>query len=503
MKYNFKKKAIKWTTLIVSLTVITLFACKRTAEVQVNDETFSVAQAKEWYYREFKKSPYFNKLNEKSPFTTNALNNALAKTATNSGYDLTKYPKWSLGQAYTKNGFQIVEMPILYSTTTVLLPGTENESETTKKQLANTALKKVLFIKQPNGKVAIRLVTIVPTKVYAASKNFDISSNNCNNLNDNFSGYIMVRKWDETPITTTKIVNGTNYQKIVFAKRKANGTFNIINNQNSSREQTETENSDDCMVWVPKVYKTCAYFVNPDEPEEECEDWNETESPTEGTWQYNPDCMGDGGELSDDELCLLFDIGCPGDEMQDPCEMYGICGGGGEGVDCNALEQEYREKFDNYVSLETESSLSFNGPSSIAGSNPIVGRIPWTVAASSFNFWRVEAFSDYEYYKTSYMVISPSGALVNQDEYNITKFESFGSHFKGTHTLFESTWTQIGPALTQILNNNSSNAKAKSRISGTIRHKSRTALSIATCGTALFLDVESTIPGNELTFKPL
>ena len=50
---------IKLLSLIVLLTGVTFFACKRTADVQTNKETFGVQQAKEWYYGYFKKSAEF------------------------------------------------------------------------------------------------------------------------------------------------------------------------------------------------------------------------------------------------------------------------------------------------------------------------------------------------------------------------------------------------------------------------------------------------------------
>jgi hypothetical protein len=165
----------------------------------------------------------------------------------------------------------------------------------------------------------------VPTVAYATSKNFDISTNSCDNLDNNFSGYVMVKKWDETPVTTTKILNGTTYQKVTMVKRTGNNISGKINNSNNLREESQTQEAPcDPWIWVPKVYKTCAIAYQGDEPDHECEEWNQVESPTEGTWEYNPACE-DTGEFDEEDLCLLFGIGCPDDEDDDPCEMYGIC----------------------------------------------------------------------------------------------------------------------------------------------------------------------------------
>jgi hypothetical protein len=309
MKY-FQKKSIKLLCLSTVLTFATFFACKRTSDFQVTKDTFGVDQAKEWYYGYFKKSIYFKKLNVNSPFVGDFDKTVSSRTGNTEAGNLKKSPKWGLAQSVTKNGLQIVEMPILYDITTILLPGTQSKSQSVKEQLANASLNKILFIKKPNGQISIRLVTIVPSADYAASKNYDISNNNATNLEDNFSGYIMVRKWDETPIKTLKILNGNSYKNVTMRK--------MVNNV-----QTETEQTPCYFEWVPKIYRTCAIAYQGDEPDHECEEWDEVESPTEGSWELNEDC-GSGGEQDDEDLCLLFNIGCEVDE-EDPCAMYGNC----------------------------------------------------------------------------------------------------------------------------------------------------------------------------------
>lgn len=450
MKPIFKQPTTKWATLIVLGMVVTFFACKRTADVQSADETFGIEQAKEWYYGEFKKS--------------NEFKNSLVK-----GKQL---PNWEKGTYRKEGDFEIVEFPLLKNNTTISVIKDKSVASQGINQIINASLKKIAFIKNANNEIFVREFDYVPFWNYLQTKGFDISGLDFGSKNNDFTGMLYVKKWGGSFISQHACYNGKFYKK----EKK-------VNNTNTSNQETNTQPCP--LIELCTYTQTCEFELHGDV-------WVNTgicDDPVKGDCEPidDPNCPppnGGGGE-------------------EDPCEILGTCGGGGGGgVDCAGAEQEYREKFENYVSMETEGSISVDGPSSIAGSDPIADRISWTVAESSFGFWRVEAFSDYEYYKTSYMVITPSGALVNQNEYNITKFESFGSHFTGTHTLFESTWTQTGSALTQILNNNSSNARAKSRISGRIRHKSRTAIFIATCGITLFLDAESTIPGNELTFKP-
>ena len=316
MKFFLNQLQIKLVSLTIVIALITFIACKRTTDVQNTNDNFAVKEAKDWYYGYFKKSIYFKNLNTNSPFVSNFEQNVASKSNNIANGNLKKSPKWSLAQSVTINGVQIVEVPILYDVTTVMLPGTQNKTQSIKKQMANASLSKILFIKQANGSVAIRLVTIVPTVEYAAIKNYDISSNSAVNLDDHFSGYIMVRKWDETPIKTLKILDGSSFRNVTMRKR--------VNNT-GSKVQTEGGVTPCYWVWVPQIFRTCAIAYQGDEPDHECEEWNEAESPTEGSWELNEDC-GDSGDFEDEDLCLMFGIGCDEDE-EDPCIMYGNCGG--------------------------------------------------------------------------------------------------------------------------------------------------------------------------------
>ncbi|TAF92935.1 MAG: hypothetical protein EAZ47_07935 [Bacteroidetes bacterium] len=468
-------------------------SCKRTVDVDPLKQSFNVEQAKEWYYGDFKKSDDYKTLNNNSVFLTSHEGSNLLSNHVAAAPNSKKYPKWSLGESYVKEGLEIVEMPLLYDKTVVLLPGTENTDLNAKKRIANASLNKVVFIKDAGGKINVRLVTIVPTLEYAASKGYDISGNSCKNLDSNFSGYIMSRKWDETTVAILKVSNGKKYQKRSFT-RNSNQPVNSGKSAASNSAQNSAANgTGECLIWVPKVYKVCVVVAEGDEPEPECEEWGEAESPTQGTFEVNPDCLGDfpdTGEEIEPNPCTLYQIGCDdtgGEEDESACET---------------AEAEYRAKFDSYHSTVPEMITEINAPTGSAGTAPVVGRIAWTVVEASARNWRVEAFSDYEYIKTSYMVILPNGGITMQPEYDITRFVSFGSHYVGSNVLFESIWTPIGNPLTQILYNRSPNAYVTSRISGSLSHRSRTAFVVASCGLSLFLDITVTIPGNEIRFRP-
>lgn len=450
MKINFKKNTIKWTALVALVTLATFFACKRTSDIQPSKDTFGVDQAKEWYYGYFKKSIYFKKLNVNSPFVGDFYKTISSRTSNTDARNIKKSPKWGLAQSVTQNGLQIVEMPILYDITTILLPGTQSKSQSVKEQLANASLNKILFIKKPNGQIAIRLVTIVPSIDYATSKNFDISNNNATNLEDNFSGYMMVRKWDETPIKTLKILNGNSYKNVTIRK--------MMNNV-----QTETEQSPCYFEWVPKIYRTCAVAYQGDEPDHECEEWDEVESPTEGSWELNEDC-GIGGEHDEEDLCLLFNIGCEVDE-EDPCVMYGNCGDEG---DCSQHEDEAMSSLQNNFANHIKDVVEEKELNITEEIDPIYEDIKtWVVVKGQINSWRINA-------KTKIKLTKDNPTVNNNKTLELTHIES---KFDGYNSLITTTWENSGHS-EQINFNHTQTPIGRAIVWGTVHHEMKTEVKV-------------------------
>ncbi len=186
-------------------------------------------------------------------------------------------------------------------------------------------------------------------------------------------------------------------------------------------------------------------------------------------------------------------------ESEDPNDYGGNTTYNQEISECSQEEAQYRAEFDSYSSMTSSDGTTTAMPSSI-GSAPIFGRFNWTVVENSFGMWRVEAISDYEYLHESHTIILPNG-IRNEEVYNITKYRTVDSKYVGTNVLFVSEWSP-SPVMDVILDNNTENARCTSRVSGTIRHKARTAAIALSCGTSLFLDVFVLVPGNQMTWKP-
>lgn len=305
-KINQKKFALTILKFAMAVFVIALVvvACKKAAtDVVVNNSQFDVAAAKEWYYGTFKKTQQFLSINQQSSFAP-VVTGKIA---------LAKYPSWNKSSSYSKGGINYVEMPLVYNTKTILLPGMEKLSKTEQQRIANASLNKVLFAQKGNNKVVVRTVTIVPTPEYAQAKGYDISSNTLNHFDADFRGYVIVKKWDETIIKAVKVTSSTTAKKINLIHKKKSL------NDNSNNTAAKLVCPPD--IWVPKVYRTCVHVASGDNPagdEGECEEWETVESPTQGEWQV-VDCYDEPDDepwpATDD--CSLWQTNCEDGEWDD------------------------------------------------------------------------------------------------------------------------------------------------------------------------------------------
>jgi hypothetical protein len=172
-------------------------------------------------------------------------------------------------------------------------------------------------------------------------------------------------------------------------------------------------------------------------------------------------------------------------------------GGGGEsGNNCAEMVQAYTDEFELLSHTPTGGTISYDIVPSDYTEIVIGNGVKWEVARHYMGMYTINAFLNYNYERTIVF-----GALAPYYTYNIKNFTVYGSHYSGNHNLFISVWTELGKS-NQVINNNTANAKMIGNINGSIRHYSRTALNLATCGISLFLDRETTVSGNTITVNP-
>ena len=278
MKKLLNQTNIKLLSLIVLLTAVTFFACKRTADVQTNKETFGVQQAKEWYYGYFKKSAEF----------------------INSSVKGKQLPDWKNGTYRKMGDLEIVEFPLLKENSTISVVKDNSASSQGVKQIINASLKKIAFIKKVNTEIVVREIDYIPNWSYLQTKAFDISTTDFGSKSNDFTGMITTKKWGGITLAHYPMVSGKYYSN----KTKANTT------------SSQQANSADCpdVEWCTYSI-TCIFELHGDV-------WintGECSDPVEISCVPIPDpnCSGGGGGGG-----------------EDPCETYGICGDGEEEDDC-------------------------------------------------------------------------------------------------------------------------------------------------------------------------
>lgn len=193
------KKYLKLTPLLSVIFVLILLiqACRKYDSSKSGTIQFKMEDAKEWYYGEFKKSSSFKQIDRSSVFAPDQLS-----------VEVKKYPYWDKSIEYSIGGLQVVEMPVVRSFTQIPLAGSSNLTENEQKQIAESSIEKVVFLKTKQGNPVVRLLIFMPDIEYLRIKNFDISHNTMANPDSDFSGYIIVKEWDESIISFRRFKKG-------------------------------------------------------------------------------------------------------------------------------------------------------------------------------------------------------------------------------------------------------------------------------------------------------
>lgn len=238
--------------LSVTLAVITMIvivqACRKFDFTTKESKTpeFTIAEAKEWYYGVFKKSEGFKKIDNSSPFVWGKLGRRLVETDTEL---IRKFPYWNLAKSYVRGTVNVVEMPVFYETKYIPAVGLQHLSENQQQKITEAAFNKVLLIKSRTGNISLRIVTFIPDSAYALKNNYDLSQNAIESIDNSFSGYIIVRNWDEKIINAIKINNGDYIRKVIIKKEV------LINNDSYAAQNTGNP-GDLCGILETPVYVT-------------------------------------------------------------------------------------------------------------------------------------------------------------------------------------------------------------------------------------------------------
>lgn len=199
-----------------------------------------------------------------------------------------KMPDWK-NPIYKKIGDkEMLEFPLLKEHTSLRIPGA-NLSSTQLRQVVNASLKKVVFIKNSENRIVIREIDYIPDWDYLQRKSFDISKVSLGLEGDDFTGVVEVKDWKGIMISMRVVENGKITKRVSRAST-----------QSAASRATVCEDVQYCM-W----YEDCVVIGD----------------------QWTNDC----GEPYMDPNDCYFELECTEIPDDDPCLLYGECGGGGDG----------------------------------------------------------------------------------------------------------------------------------------------------------------------------
>lgn len=255
------KKTKRALVVIVFLlfSFMVIYSCRKDlskAEVQDAPETeinFSVKNARSYFYNTLRKAQ-----------------EAKAKVSTLQKKDKI-YPYWYYAYEATTPKYSFVEVPITGDETRSYTARASSEqlaSATENLQVLNGSLRRLVMYKDKNGVIGERIITYIPDLAYLKKHNNDISHNQINKLDKDYSGYLRYSSIDGSYLFMLRIKNGRTIGKHSANKSKAG--------KNKKVAGTSTlEEICDVIHWVEWEQECTSYYPDgPEEPGEEiCGEW--------------------------------------------------------------------------------------------------------------------------------------------------------------------------------------------------------------------------------------
>lgn len=262
---------------------VTLVACKKVFTGNATD-LFAQSEAKEWYYKVFKKSPEWQQSKEKGK----------------------KLPDWENGTYRRVGNIEIVEFPLMKERKVFAIPSTNNLSNAEIGKISDGSLSRIAFIKSSSNEIFVRELDYIPEIDFLILKKYDISDTEVSNKGSLFSGRIITKKWNGTILSIRKLKNG----RISKVGKKVSKDTQHLRAKSNSSYSPATNNISGCeMVEICEYERYCEEVRVGDTwiPTENCTPWE----PTGDCWveEYCNTGECDYGSSEACE-CQLYNIGC-------------------------------------------------------------------------------------------------------------------------------------------------------------------------------------------------
>jgi hypothetical protein len=397
-------KTLLKLSVLTLLLIITVIGCKKILQdTNGLDNEFNSAFVKNWYYTSFDKT-------------------ALIGDNTKS---IKKLPDWKNGVYYKMSNLQIMQFPLLKNNKEAYIPQKSTLSEADKKRVVNASLHTVVFIKDAKGIITVTELDYIPDWYYLQAKQFDISNTSIYSHNNDFTGYVIKRNWnnDKNPVYMYDYKNGKKGKALRISYNKP-----IV-----TRNPTPTfgeEEACPCMTTCETCLCLCVYYQS-------CE------------------LYGDGLEVCGDWQLMGCDIitaeGCNQNE--------------------NPEENQQLIEFNNYAQSEQITPVTETAEVTTASTNPHIFAKTWTVAKGVLSSWNVTAITAGAYFHFKTISTITNNEIHTYDMYY---FSTISTELSGANSaIATSTWTQTNsnsPDKDKVYNNNSAYVTGVAKVIGGVIH---------------------------------
>jgi hypothetical protein len=292
------KKNLIYLSISLTSIVLLVISCRKDHNSAATNpgkdttqNTLSVNVARKYFYKVLRKQT-------QSP---------LAVASTTSAKNQKIYPYWNHAYSSHTKLFDFVEMPVISvhqqrSVRTLAADGNPDAAQT--KAVLAASFTRLVVYKNKAGVTNQRLITFIPDYDYLKKHNNDISHNHIDKLDNDFSGILEYRNWNNILLFVLRLKNGVVTRHIIPGVK-----INTPQVQNSGTSGLKT-NDDNCTTYLVTDWEQdCVDFSDPDNPASPvttvCGDWYiagthyETECTSVDCSDPanfgNAECGGDGG----------------------------------------------------------------------------------------------------------------------------------------------------------------------------------------------------------------
>jgi hypothetical protein len=268
---------------LVTMAVIGSFnACKKYGPAKEvaseNTGEFNISAAREWYYSHFKKT---NNWKSYDPEVQGK-----------------KLPDWEHGRYRKTGSLEIAEFPLEQAKRSYGIAGS-GLTDQAKEKIAAASQSRILFIKKADGSILVREADYVPDWEYLGKKGYDISSVQMGNPENDFSGRLTIKRWNETEVSKWLVKDGKLKKQLSFQNKSAD----------SSRTGSKTLCDD--FILITFYEQSCVDFFRGDKLiKEVCSNWMPVDDRIEPNCDFVWDDDPCANVTAEDCMCMLYNI-CP------------------------------------------------------------------------------------------------------------------------------------------------------------------------------------------------